>query len=131
MEWINEHAIFLSPLILLAGAAAYKALVAYGAKLAAAKFSQAIDKALDLGDDEWDKITLLVVEKLERDIPDGISAEHPKVKALAAEVCSGEGYFGLLRGQEKRVAEAIAAIAHSIDARAKAHGEKTKEEKKA
>ena len=130
MNWLVENAPWLVPTAAVVAGLAWKKGTAYLAKQAAAKFSGLVDKAIELGDDEWDAITIAAVRKLEKEIPDGITAEHPKVKAFAAELCSGEGYFGLLKGQEAHIAEAIAAIAASIDSRAKqrGHGKKQKKE---
>lgn len=132
MNWLVENAPWLVPTAAVAAGLAWKKGTAYAAKMAAAKFSDVIDKAIELGDDEWDAITIAIVRKLEKEIPDGITAEHPKVKSLAAELCSGEGYFGLLKGQEAHIAEAMAAVAASIDSRAKqrGHGETGKEDEK-
>jgi len=119
MDWLNNLPLLIAALLLPFG---WKMATSWVAKMAAAKFSALIDKAIELGDDDWDAITIAVVRKLEKEIPDGITTEHPKVKALAAGLCNGETYFGLLKGQEVRVAEAIVAIAASIDSRAKQRG---------
>lgn len=119
MEWLNENLPYLAVLapVLLAGG--WKFATGYAAKAAAESFSKAIDFLLDKGDEDWDYITRLAVKKLEEEIPDELTAEHPKIQALAKEICAGEGFFHPLRGQEKPVARLIAAVAQAIDKRAK------------
>jgi len=125
MDWLNNLPLLIAALLLPFG---WKMATSWAAKAAAGKFAQAIDKALELGDDEWDAITVAVIRKLEREIPDGVTPEHPKILNLAKKICEGEGLFGLLKGQEKRVASLLAAVARSIDKRAKKGGHGQTEE---
>ena len=72
---------------------------------AAAELEKLIDFLYEHGDDEADKILTLVLKKIDKEIPDGITAADPKVVAAA-------------RGSKKR-ADLYAALLNALNDKAK------------
>jgi len=86
---------------------------AWLAKRAAEETGRLIDSALEMGDAEWDKIVMAVVEKLEKEIPDGLDASDPKVQELAVRIWPTKPQYA---------AELLVVVAKAIDGRARKLG---------
>jgi len=121
MAWVTSHlwgivgglaGTVLLPLIWRVG-------IKKAAQFAGAKFVQLVEVLLESGDDDWDKITRQIVSKIEREIPDGLTVDHPKVQAFAGKICSSKIFTKYLGGCDKNVAKLVVALFQTLDKRAK------------